>query len=132
VEDEVILIDTSILIDYFRKKDKSKAIFTSLAAEHSRLAISVITEFEILMGSLPNQEDFWQRVFSQLIILDFDRNCASIASQTQKIPKKKNKIIDIPDLLIAATSISYGFRLATKNFKHFDRVENLILYQTKL
>lgn len=125
MEDEIILIDTSILIDYFRKKDKSKATFTILARDHSKIAVSVITEFEILVGSTPAQETFWKEIFSQLMVLDFDRNCASIASQIQKELKRKNKIIAVPDLLIAATSINYELRLATKNLKHFNRVDGL-------
>jgi len=44
-----ILLDTSILIDFFRKRDKSKSILFQLAGQY-RFSISVITAFEIKIG----------------------------------------------------------------------------------
>jgi len=43
----MILLDTSILIDFYRKKDKSKTVLFQLEKDHHQLAISVLTQFEI-------------------------------------------------------------------------------------
>ena len=45
-----ILIDTSVLIDYFRKQDKTKSKLWKLLESNDELCISVITEFEFLCG----------------------------------------------------------------------------------
>lgn len=37
----------------------------------------------------------------------------------------KSQMIDIPDLLIAATAIHHDLRLATHNTRHFKRIEEL-------
>ncbi|MCG8696655.1 MAG: type II toxin-antitoxin system VapC family toxin [Bacteroidales bacterium] len=39
--------------------------------------------------------------------------------------RKKDKIIDIADLFIAATTISHEIPLATLNLKHFERIDML-------
>jgi tRNA(fMet)-specific endonuclease VapC len=39
--------------------------------------------------------------------------------------KKNSKQIDTPDLMIAASAISNGLKLATLNFKHFGRIGEL-------
>ena len=57
----LICLDTSVLIDYFRKENKSKTFFFKLAKDH-RFAISVLTKFEILVGSNEQQKEFWGRV----------------------------------------------------------------------
>ena len=51
MEGKIILPDTCILIDYFRKTNKQNSIFNKLVAQYSEFRISVITHFEILRGS---------------------------------------------------------------------------------
>lgn len=46
----MILLDSSILIELFRKKDKSKTRFYSLSKTYSDLSISSITFYEIGIG----------------------------------------------------------------------------------
>ena len=53
---EVILLDTSILIDYFRKKDKINSLFLKLSDQYAEFRISVITEFEIYSGAKLEQK----------------------------------------------------------------------------
>jgi len=47
----MILLDSSILIELFRKKDKEKTIFYSLSQSYSDLCISSITYYEIGVGN---------------------------------------------------------------------------------
>lgn len=128
---ELILLDTSVLIEYFRKKDKSKSYFSKLATtSNCGFAISTITEFEILFGSTNEQKDFWVEVFSNLTIFDLDRGCVQKAVEVQKDLKRKNQMIDIPDLLISATAIHHQLKIATNNKKHFQRIEKLeVVYE---
>ena len=51
MEGKIVLLDTSILIDYFRKKDKSKTFLFSLTNSFEFFGVSAITEFEIFAGS---------------------------------------------------------------------------------
>jgi tRNA(fMet)-specific endonuclease VapC len=46
---ELICLDTSVLIDYFRKTNKENSFLFELTKRYSRFAVSAITEFEILI-----------------------------------------------------------------------------------
>ena len=64
---ELICLDTSILIEYYRKKNKSETKFVQLSKNYS-FAISVIAKFEILTGINENQQEFWEQVFRKVKI----------------------------------------------------------------
>jgi predicted nucleic acid-binding protein len=46
----VVLLDTSVLIDYFRKKDKASTLLHELALSDAVMKLSVITEYEFLLA----------------------------------------------------------------------------------
>ncbi len=125
--DKKLMIDTSILIDYFRKKDKSKSRLVSHFREYDKIFISTITEFEIFNGASEAHKEFWETLLASLIVLDFNRVAARQSAKTIVQLKSKRKTIDKPDLFITATAIAYGLRLDTLNTKHSIDIENLNL-----
>lgn len=125
--DQIILLDTSIPIDYFRKKDKSKTAFVRLADHYTQFFMSAITEYEIRSGINPAQESFWEEVLEQIEVIPFDSKVVSVATDINRALKRKSKQIAIPDLFIAATAVSLKVPLATLNRKHFDRIDGLSL-----
>ena len=127
METEIILLDTSILIDFYRKKDKNKSKFSRLSDQNIIFAISVITHFEIFAGVRLSQTDYWNNLFHDFAILPLNKDISLLATQIDVELKKKRKQIDIPDLFIAATALVNKLPLATINKKHFERIENLKL-----
>ncbi len=125
--DKIILVDTSILIDYFRKTDKEKTILVARVKEGFSYCISSVTEFEIYRGALPTQVPFWDKLLSNIDVLPFDKKASKIAVEINAALKHKRKQIDIADLFIAATALPNGLSLATLNKKHFERIEALVL-----
>lgn len=75
-----LMIDTSILIDYFRKTDKANSKLVSHFTEFDVIYISCITEFEIFNGSSDVHKKFWETLLARLIVLDFDRKAARKAA----------------------------------------------------
>ena len=124
---QIILLDTSIAIDYFRKKDKSKTLFVQLANYYTQFFISAITEYEIRSGIKPEQETFWEEVLGQLEVIPFDSKIVAAATEINRLLKRKSKQTAIPDLFIAATAVENKIPLATLNRKHFERIESLEL-----
>jgi tRNA(fMet)-specific endonuclease VapC len=123
---ELILLDTSVLIAYFRNKNKKNSEFYQLvAAKKYAFAVSVITEYEIYVGATEDQKEFWDSFFAKVRLLEFDSQCAKEAVRIQQQLKKNNKMIAIPDLLIGATAKSKGLKIATKNMDHFQRIPDL-------
>lgn len=125
--EEIILLDTSVLIDYFRKKDKSKSFLYILAKNYNLFGISSITEFEIYTGSGEQQINYWDNFFKEIIIYPFDSETSRIAALLNKELKPKRNQIDIPDLFIAATAIKNTLVIATLNKKHFEKIKGLKL-----
>lgn len=127
--DEKLMIDSSILIDYFRKTDKSKSKLVSHFKSYKQLYISSITEFEVLNGATEAQREFWEGMLVGLIVLNLDSLAARKATEIVAQLKTRRKGIDKPDLFIAATAVVHGLKLDTLNVKHFVHIEGLELLQ---
>lgn len=123
--DKLILADTSILIDYFRKTDKANSIWVALFDQGYDFFISVITHYEIYSGATTAQLAFWQNVLQRTAILPFDETVAKVAVEINNSLKQKRKQIAMADLFIAATAISNNLSLVPLNRKHFDRIDRL-------
>ncbi len=121
-----VLIDTSIIIDHLRKKDKSRTVFYKIF-EKSNIAISVVSEFELKVGINKKNKETTLNIFNDFELLQFDSKCSTIASDIYIELKKQNKQIALADLFIASTAISNNLPLYTFNYKHFTRVKNLNL-----
>lgn len=122
---ELICLDSSILIDYFRKAKKENSFFFELSNQYSSFAVSIITEFEILSGSNQNQKGFWDKFFEHVLVIPFDSKANEEAIKIFKELKRNGNLIDIPDLFIGATAKAYNLRLATLNEKDFARISGL-------
>lgn len=125
--DKIVLVDTSILIDLFRKTDKANAVLISLIKQGFTYCISAITEYEIYTGALLGQVDFWDNFLKKTEILPFDKAVAKTAADLNKVLKQKRKLIDTADLFIAATAVTHQLPFATLNKKHFERIESLLI-----
>lgn len=125
--DQIIMVDTSILIDYFRKMDKSKTRLFDLSQKSENLCISSITEFEIYTGAKGEQIEFWKTMLSNLVVFPFDSAAALAAVDIQNNLKKFRKSIDKADLFIAATAVAHNLSFDTLNHKHFESIEGLKL-----
>ncbi len=125
--DKIILVDTSILIDYYRKTEKANSAWIALVRQGYKFAISAVTKYEIYSGATKNQLGFWDNILQAIEVIPFDEVSAQTAVDINNALKTKRKQIDIADLFIAATAISYNLSLATLNKKHFERIETLTL-----
>lgn len=120
-----IVIDTSILIDFYRKEKKEKSRFYQLIERNHSFAISVITEYEIFVGSNGIQDKYWNQFFEKVEILPLTSEIIKEAVQIYRRMKKSNSLIEIPDILIGATAKYHNLKIATLNNKHFDRIGGL-------
>jgi len=128
MDKELICLDTSILIDYYRKKNKSKTKFVQLSHKYE-FAISVITKLEILTGSNSGQAGFWKNVFDEIKIIPLIEKDVELGAEIIKTLTRKNKIIGLKDILIASTAITNDLKISTLNLKDFERIDNLQILQ---
>ena len=121
------MVDSAILIDYFRKTDKAKSRLVNHFRNYDRLYISSVTEFEVVNGATQAHLDFWNGMLARFIILNFDSKAARQAADIVAHLKTKRKTIDKPDLFIAATAVVHSLQLDTLNIKHFTHIDSLNL-----
>ena len=117
------LVDTDILVDHIRKRPGAAEYLDSLGA----WSYSIITAMELFAGAdnkkeIRKLEDF---------LADFREVhlSAHIGAKGREIMKAYSKSdgMQPADALIAATAITEGLTLATRNKKHFRAIKNLNL-----
>lgn len=121
----MILLDSSVLIELFRKKDKEKTVFYSLSQSYNDLCISSVTDYEIGIGNRKSHADYWNLLSENLRVIAFDKVCSKCPIEIYLDLLKSNKMIDFADIFIGATAVAYNIPLATLNMKHFDRIKGL-------
>lgn len=120
-----MVIDTSVFIDFLRKKDKTNTILYSIS-EVVPLAISSVTLYELLMGATDNKKLYdIQLLTEDLLVLPFDDRVATKSGEIYQKLRRENKMIEFRDIFIAATCMVYQMPLKTLNIKHFERIHGL-------
>ena len=125
--DKKLMVDSTILIDYFRKTIKVNSKLVAHFRNYEHLYISSVTEFEIVNGATKEHLQFWDGMLARFTVLDFDSKAARQAANIVAQLKTKRKTIDKPDLFIAATAVVNELTLDTLNIKHFTSIESLNL-----
>lgn len=121
----MILLDSSVLIELFRRKDKEKTLFYSLAKIYRTLCISSVTYYEVGIGNRKSHAGYWEKLCENLLILPLDKECSENAISIYLDLQKENKLIDLADILIGATALTHDIPIATLNDKHFNRIKGL-------
>lgn len=129
---EKVFLDSDYLIDYLRGKTHSKALMERIRQKQIEAYISVVTLFELYTGALlsanPNKriEDI-EALLGWFEVVEITKEIMFIAAKIYVGLRKKGLMIEIQDVLIAASSLSKNIGLATKNKKHFQNIKELHL-----
>ncbi len=70
--DKKLMVDSTILIDYFRKTDKNNSVLIKHFKNYDRLYISSVTEFEVITGATAANVQFWDQMLARFTVLNFD------------------------------------------------------------
>ena len=97
--DKLILVDTSVLIDYYRKTDKSNSVWIGLVRQGYKFAISAITKYEIYSCATQDQLNFWNKVLQAIEVIPFDEASVDTAVDINTTLKRKRKQIELADYL---------------------------------
>lgn len=110
----MIVMDTSALIDFFRGAAEAREFLDD------ELATTVVTYHEILTGVKHRRarrvERFFRRFFSQVDVLDLDREAAEESSRIMADLLKLGLPVNSMEVLIAGIAIAKGAeRLVTRD-----------------
>ena len=109
-----ILVDTDVLIDFLRKKEKAKALLEK-ASTAGDLYISVINLAEILAGMKPHEKEKTEAFISGFNLIEINEAIARHAGGL----RNQYKQIGLADCLIAATALKEDCLLLTFNYKDY-------------
>ena len=127
--DRNIVIDTSLLIEYLRARNKTETDFWKLISEY-RCLVSTVTVFELYAGAKKEtQKVAIDTLLEFLVIVPLNKQQAHIAADIFRELKRSNKLIEFRDIFIAACAQERGIPLSTYNTKHFRRIPGLKLYE---
>ena len=121
-----ILLDSSVIVDFLRVKDKKSTLFYNFVLQKYQIYISIITHSELFAG-----KSVWQTqrarneleaLFSKMQILNLDEK---ISEKAGYIKAAYN--INLLDAIIAATALVNKLQFATLNTKDFANIKGLKL-----
>ena len=127
-----IFIDSNFVIDYLRGQSYTKFLMEKIKNRQLEAYLSVVTLFELYVGALLSSdpkrkfEDI-DSLVSWFYVADITREVMLIAAKIHVSLRKSGAMIEIQDILIAATSLSMNMELMTRNKKHFRDIEGLRL-----
>lgn len=116
------LLDTNVVVHYLDKSLPAKSIDFLNQFIDQDCYVSVITQMEALGFNFKNIDDrnVTEAFMENSIILDINQEVAQ-----RTIAIRKSRKIDLPDAIIAATSIVYDFTLITQNMKDFKKIQGI-------
>jgi predicted nucleic acid-binding protein len=122
-------LDTNIISYFLRKDTRIINKINNILAKHDKIIISNTVYYEIRRGLLSNFAPRKTVTFDQFCNVHevdiTDKETAEIAALVYSKLKKKGKLIEDADLLIATSCLQNGYTLVTNNIKHFENIADL-------
>ena len=129
-------LDTTLLIDLvsrsFGRREKAVRKIEELAERGEELVITRFNLAELYVGiarsARPREEEEAMRAcLSEFEILEFNDAAARIFGSMTGFLQQIGRPAGDMDVLIAATAMTHGHSLITRNPKHFRHIPNLIV-----
>ncbi len=125
------LVDTDAVADWLNNRPEAVSLLPALEPEG--LAISLITYGEVYDGIYYGRdpraaEQAFLRFLRGVTVLPLTRTIMKHFARIRGQLRRQGLTVQDPDLLIAATALTHGMTLVTRNLRHFQRVPNLVIY----
>ena len=124
------VIDTDILIDLLRNAKETVTFISKIEENETPLSTTVINAFELYYGAHKSKQRkqnlrATRKLLNRLILLPLEPTSAETAGHIYAELEAKGQPIGLRDSLIGAITLSKGFRIATKNVKHLQKITGL-------
>jgi tRNA(fMet)-specific endonuclease VapC len=122
----LVVVDTDLVIDFLRGRGPGAPLVRELIVSH-RLRVTAITAFELRLGAdfLARRDDILRVVRSRTFPLD--AASALRGGEVAATLRGAGQDIGLADCLQAGICLNFDLPFATRNRKHFNRVEGLRL-----
>jgi predicted nucleic acid-binding protein len=127
LENRLIVVDTDVIIDFFRNISPAADVFFKLISLE-KAAITAISVFELYVGVEGAQRlRQIEALVQQITILPLNTIEAAMAGRIYTQLKTRGKLVGTHDILIAAICIANNLPLYTKNVAHFSEIKDIRL-----
>jgi len=125
---EIVMVDTSVWIDFFRNGNSKASEDLSSLIEHDLVCICGIVELEIIQGLKENEKGIVLSALDVVNYIEITRQDYKLAGNLINKLRKNGITVPSSDAIIAACSINNDFKLLTfdKDFIHFKQLRKLI------
>ena len=122
----LVVVDTDLVIDFLRGRGPGAPLVRELIVSH-RFRVTAITAFELHLGAdfLARRDDILRVVRSRTFPLD--AASALRGGEVAATLRGAGQDIGLADCLQAGICLNFDLPFATRNRKHFNRVEGLRL-----
>ena len=126
--ENIVVLDSCVLLDFLTGHNKIVTAKVERVLLEARAAVSVISVFELIRG-VESEKHLAQRkeLLNLSTILDLTPQISERAVNIYTQLKKKGSLIDMADILIAATALHWRYSITTSNVKDFSRIAGLSL-----
>jgi predicted nucleic acid-binding protein len=122
----VIVLDSSVLIDRLRNDPRAtKALDGRPGDERPRA--SLVTKIEVVQGMRSHERPMTRALFASIHWIDIDNTTAELAGELARIYRRSHPGVEVPDFIIAATTLHLGGTLWTHNVKHFPMIADVVV-----
>ena len=124
----MVVFDSSIIIDALRKKKTVMDLIESYSKKE-RVAITVISKFEILRGTTEKNVSLATELLSHFVVYNFEDDAMTEVVKTYKKLKEKGRMVNELDVLIAGIAAANNETLITKDkdFLKFESAKIIVL-----
>jgi len=128
-ETRKVALDTDVLIDFLRGKDKAVRFIRNFKNKGVLLATTVINAFELYWGAYKfggsRRTLTVDKLLDKLTILTMTVHEAKVAGEEIAYLEKVGLPIDVRDLLIGIIARENGYSVATGNITHLSRIRGI-------
>ncbi len=125
VTGQPVLVDTSVLIDLLRGNEMSRDVLIGARQFGRPVTGSVLTRTEVLGGMRAQEKSRTRNLLDTIEWVDVDQRIADEAGQLARSYRRSHSGIDIADYIVAASALTTGADLWTRNIKHFPMFPDL-------
>lgn len=127
------LLDTNVLSELVRKRPFPGVTERLRSIPQDQLVTSSICVTELRYGAArhPQGDALWKRISSEVLVhirvLPLGSREAERAGELLAALEERGEVIGIEDVLIGATAMVNDLAVATRNVRHFSRLDRLVV-----
>ncbi len=127
------VFDTNVLSEITNRRPNAAVVAKLMACDPALRFASEMTRYELRYGAalLPPENPMWQRILDDVVPrftwLPIDAAVSVCTAELMASLRRSGRMLDWADLFIAATALVHGKVVVTRNVRHFDRIDGLLV-----